>query len=87
LRGSEAACIVLGDVDVAALEDSFGSNGSGFPLNIVRVGQDGDDVRELAHAFGFNEQGVVLVRPDSVVAIVGTTAEVVTDYLSQWERA
>ncbi len=87
LRGSEAACIVLGDVDVAALEDSFGSNGSGFPLNIVRVGQDADDVRDLAHAFGFNEQGVVLVRPDSVVAIVGTTAEVVTDYLSQWGRA
>jgi len=84
LRGHEATCIALGAVDLSVLPDRFGSSDNGFPLAVVPIGPGTEiaDIDDLAEALGLEEQGVVLVRPDSVVAAVGTTADVVTNYLS-----
>lgn len=72
LRGVEAVCVVFGQVDTSTLPDRFGSGSAGPPLAVRRVG-DGTDIPKvsaLAAAFGLGRTGLVLVRPDAVVAAV-----------------
>ena len=37
------------------------------------------------HAFGLKQPGLTLVRPDGVVAAVGTDIEVIIDYMERLE--
>ena len=50
-------------------------------------GTDFPEVDQLAVALGLTEGGVAVIRPDSVVAAVGTTGEVVRQLFDQWGDA
>ena len=47
-------------------------------------GTDFPEVDQLAVALGLTEGGVALIRPDSVVAAVGATQEVVGQLFEHW---
>lgn len=89
LRGSEAVCLVFGSQLGADLPNRFGDPRQGFALTVRHVGPGTDfpEVDQLAQALGLTQGGVAVIRPDSVVAAVGTTGEVVRQLFDQWGDA
>ena len=87
LRGNHSTCIVMGDIDVSQIPDKFGGAGKGIPLTIVPIGEGTEitDVHDLAAAVGLQQQGLILVRPDNVIAAVGTDVNMIHDYMSRFE--
>ncbi len=87
LRGNQSTCLVFGEIDTEGLPTKFGASGKGFPLTITRTGAGTEftEVDNLAHAFGLKQQGLVLVRPDGVIAAVGTHVSVITNYMAGLE--
>lgn len=87
LRGSQASCVIFGTVDLTGLPERFGASGKGFPLTVIQtgLGTEVTDLAELMHAFGLKQPGLTLVRPDGVVAAVGTDIEVIIDYMERLE--
>ncbi|MDG2424592.1 MAG: FAD-dependent monooxygenase [Phycisphaerales bacterium] len=75
LRDVGPTVVIFGEqCDLGSL--SFGLEGNGLPIAIKRVGPGGDaeDPKgALAHAMGLTDGGMVLVRPDGVIAAVGDT--------------
>lgn len=86
LRDAEAAVLVLGEIDTSQLPSHIGRDERNIPITVRRVGPGTDlpDASALLEALGLVEQGVVVVRPDSVVAAVGedvdATADVIRTY-------
>ena len=87
LRGSQGACLVFGAVDLTGLPQRFGASGKGFPLSVIKTGPGTDvtHVAELMQALGLKQAGLALVRPDGVVAAIGTDIRVIIDYMTQLE--
>jgi 2-polyprenyl-6-methoxyphenol hydroxylase-like FAD-dependent oxidoreductase len=86
LRGAEAVCLVFGSEVAADLPDRFGDPQRGFPLTVRHLGPGTETPHadQLAKALGLTQGGVAVIRPDSVVAAVGTTQEVVTQLFDHW---
>ncbi len=86
LRGAEAVCLVFGSEVAADLPTRFGDPQRGFPLTVRHVGPGTEtpEVDQLATALGLTQGGVALIRPDSIVAAVGTAPEVVTQLFDHW---
>jgi 2-polyprenyl-6-methoxyphenol hydroxylase-like FAD-dependent oxidoreductase len=86
LRGAEVVCLVFGGEIGADLPNRFGDPQQGFPLTVRHVGPGTDfpDVNQLAVALGLTQGGVAVIRPDSVVATVGATREVVSQLFEHW---
>ena len=87
LRGNPSTCIVMGDIDVSQIPDKFGMAGNGVALTVVPVGEGTEitGVQDLAAAVGLKQQGLILVRPDNVIAAVGTDINMIHDYMSRFE--
>jgi hypothetical protein len=72
LRGAQATVLLMGRAAEGGAPDELGEGG--FPIAVRRVGPglDADDPEgRLAAALGIDD-GVVLLRPDGVIATVGT---------------
>jgi 2-polyprenyl-6-methoxyphenol hydroxylase-like FAD-dependent oxidoreductase len=86
LRGAEAVCLVFGSEVAVDLPDRFGDPQQGFPLTVRHLGPGTEipHVDQLAKALGLTQGGVAVIRPDSVVAAVGTTQAVVAELFDHW---
>ncbi len=86
LRGNQSTCIVMGNIDDSQIPKKLGKPGTGVPLTITRIGEGTEitDIQPLADAVGLGQQqGVILVRPDSVIATVGTEVDIVGAYMKR----
>ncbi|MCH2181078.1 MAG: FAD-dependent monooxygenase [Mariniblastus sp.] len=88
LRGNQSTCIVIGEVDEAKIPDTLGGHGKGIPLTVMRIGEGTKNphIQELAAAVGLPQSGIVLVRPDGVIAAVGNDPSIIPDYMTRLEE-
>jgi hypothetical protein len=88
LRGNQSTCILIGDVDETDAPTIMGGHGKGIPLSLVRIGEGTDDphVQGLMAAVGLRQSGVILVRPDGVIAAVGSDLNTLATYWARLEE-
>lgn len=87
LRGNQSSCILIGDVDETDAPAMLGGHGKGIPLSLVPIGEGTDNphVQGLMAAVGLRRSGVILVRPDGVIAAVGSDFNTLATYWARLE--
>ncbi|MCH2160764.1 MAG: FAD-dependent monooxygenase, partial [Phycisphaerales bacterium] len=85
LRHAGAVLLAVGDSVPEGLPARFGDGEAGFPLEVVHVGPGGrvqDSGGRMRKLLG-GDGGLVLVRPDGIVATIGHSPEEITNWLER----